>query len=122
MEQIKANLYPCAHCEGSGTCKNGANESSCMACIKNNELKGKEHMGLACGSCNGLGIAEPLTERFNNRIKPLLAMGIVFIMLLMLFALAVMKSPFFTEVLAFASTLIGGIVAYYFTASRRGNT
>lgn len=48
-------------------------------------------------------------------------MGIVFVMLLIMFVLAVIKSPYFTEVLAFASTLIGGIVAYYFAGARYGN-
>ncbi len=122
MEQVKANLYPCAHCEGSGTCKSGANESSCAACIKNNELKGKEHVGLACGTCGGLGMAEPYTERLNKRTKPLLAMGIVFIMLIIVSGLAFTKNPHFTEVLAFATTLIGGIVAYYFAGSKHAST
>lgn len=121
MEQIKANLYPCAHCDGSGTCKNGLQQTSCLACINKNELKGKEHVGLVCGSCGGLGVAEPFTERLNNRIKPLLAMSIVFVMLIFMFVLALIKSPYFTEVLAFASTLIGGIVAYYFAAARRSS-
>lgn len=62
MEQVKANLYPCAHCAGSGTCRNGIEQASCMACVDKNELKGKEHVGLMCGSCGGLGVAEPLTE------------------------------------------------------------
>jgi len=121
MDQIKANLYPCAHCDGLGTCKNGLQQTSCLACINKNELKGKEHVGLICGSCGGLGVAEPYTERLNNRIKPLLAMGIVFVMLIFMFVLALINSPFFTEVLAFASTLIGGIVAYYFAAARRSS-
>lgn len=73
-----------------------------------------------CGSCGGLGVAEPLTERLNNRIKPLLAMSTVFVMLIFMFILAVIQSPYFTEVLAFASTLIGGIVTYYYAGARRG--
>lgn len=116
MEQVTANLYPCAHCNGTGTCKNGANESSCAACINSNELKGKEYIGLTCGSCRGLGMAEPYTERLNKRTKPLLAMGIVFFMLFIVSGLAFTNNPHFTEVLAFATTLIGGIVAYYFTS------
>lgn len=121
MEHIKANLYPCAHCEGSGTCKNGTNQTSCAGCIMRNELKGKEYFGLACGTCNGLGLAEPLTERINKRIKPLLAMGVVFIMLGILFWLAITNNQHFTEFLAFSTTLIGGIVAYYFTSTKQIN-
>jgi len=119
-EQIKANLYPCAHCEGTGTCKNGADGSSCAFCIKRNELTGKDLVGLACGTCGGLGMAEPLTERLNKRTKPLLAMGIVFIMLVIVSILATTQNPHFTEVLAFATTLIGSIVAYYFAGSNKG--
>ncbi|BHH83683.1 molecular chaperone DnaJ [Desulforhopalus sp. 52FAK] len=122
MEQIKANLFPCAHCAGTGTCKNGSNEASCAACSKYHELKGKEYFGLTCGTCGGLGLAEPTTERINKRTKPLLAMGIVFVMLTILSLLAFTNNPHFTEVLAFASTLIGGIVAYYFTSTKHINT
>ncbi len=122
MESIKANLYPCAHCGGTGTCKNGANESSCSACIKRNELKGKEYVGLLCGACGGLGMAEPYTERLNKRTKPLLAMGIVFVMLIIIFVLAFINNPHFTEVLAFATTLIGAIVAYYISGTKGANT
>lgn len=41
MHDIKSNLYPCAHCEGSGTCRNGEQQLSCAVCIKESELKGK---------------------------------------------------------------------------------
>lgn len=34
MHDIKSNLYPCAHCEGSGTCRNGEQQLSCAVCIK----------------------------------------------------------------------------------------
>lgn len=118
-EQIKANLYPCAHCVGTGTCKNGEDDSSCAACIKSNELRGKKYIGLACGICGGLGLAEPYTERINKRTKPILAMTIVFTMIFIITALAFFNNSHFTEILAFASTLIGGIVAYYFTGSRQ---
>lgn len=121
MEGIKANLYPCAHCDGSGTCKNGKEKSSCSACIKRNELKGKEYVGLLCGSCGGIGLAEPVTERLNKRTKPLLAMGIVFFMLILIFVFAFTKNEYFNQILAFAGTLIGSITGYYFSASR-GNS
>ncbi|OMH28075.1 molecular chaperone DnaJ [Motiliproteus sp. MSK22-1] len=114
---MKVNLYPCAHCEGKGTCKNGGDGSSCTACVKRNDLKGKEYSGLLCGACGGLGMAEPYTERINKRTKPILAVVIVFVMLFMIIGLALSKNPHFPEVLAFAGTLIGGVVAYYFSSN-----
>ena len=89
MQQIKANLYPCKHCNETGICTSGGDDTSCMACIKTHELKrNKSFKGLACGTCGGLGMAEPITERMNKRTKPLLAMGIVFTLLIFLFILA----------------------------------
>ncbi|WP_341501925.1 hypothetical protein [Gallaecimonas sp. GXIMD4217] len=95
---------------------------SCTACIKKNELKGNEHIGLLCGACGGIGMAEPVTERLNKRAKPLLAMGVVFAMLVIVFVLAFSQNPHFTEVLAFASMLVGSVVTYYFSAGRDAKT
>lgn len=118
--EIKANLYPCAHCGQSGTCTSGKDGQSCMACIAANELKGKEHFGLLCGSCNGLGMAEPRTERMNKRIKPILAIAIIFSLLGGIFFSAALKSPYFSQILAFSGTLLGSIVTYYFSNHRGG--
>src|SRR5690606_22907300 len=74
----KTNLYPCAHCNQTGTCSSGKNGQSCMVCVSNNEIKGKEHIGLLCGSCSGLGLAEPKTERINKRIRPVMALALIF--------------------------------------------
>jgi hypothetical protein len=49
------SLHDCAHFRGSGTCKSGADLVSCRACVKKNELRGGPYVGLACGTCNGLG-------------------------------------------------------------------
>lgn len=87
-----------------------------MACIRSNELKGKEYMGLLCGSCNGIGLSEPRTERINKRIKPILAIAIIFSLLAGIFVSAMLKSPYFSEILAFSGTLLGSIVGYYFSA------
>lgn len=116
MQDIKATLYPCAHCTGTGTCKNGSANSSCNVCIKDNELKGKEHIGLACGICGGLGLAEPKTERINKRITPLLALTIVFLLLSGVFFSAITNNPHFNEILAFSGTLIGTVLGFYFSA------
>lgn len=120
MQEVRSNLYPCRHCEETGVCKSGPNGSSCLACAKYHELKGKEFVGLACGTCGGLGQSEPVTERMNKRVKPLLAMLIVFLLLLSVFILALINNPHFPEFLAFASTLIGGVTAFYFNS--RNNT
>lgn len=113
--QIKANLYPCAHCGETGTCSSGIDGSSCLACVKSNELKGKELYGLACGICNGLGLAEPRTERINKRIKPILAMALIFFLLGGVFVSAMLESHYFSQILAFSGTLLGSIVGYYFS-------
>ena len=119
MPDIKSNLYPCAHCQESGTCRNGEKNQSCNLCIKRNELKGKEHSGLACGICGGLGQAEPVTERINKRVTPILSIFIILPLLMMVFAAMVLKSEYFTEILAFASAIIGTVVGYYFSARNK---
>ena len=119
--EIKANLYPCAHCKQTGTCSSGENNSSCLACIKANELKGKSAYGLMCGACNGLSLAEPRTERMNKRIKPVLAMTIIFCLLFGIYISAALNSDFFSEILAFSGTLLGSIVGYYFSIKSNSN-
>ena len=119
MTDVKSNLYPCAHCRESGTCRNGENEHSCNFCIKHNELRGKEHIGLACGICGGLGRAEPVTERMNKRITPILSIVIVLPLLAMVCWAMVVKSDFFSELLAFASAIIGTVIGFYFSANNR---
>jgi len=119
MQDVKANLYPCKHCSETGICTSGEGETSCDACAKYHELKrNKSYSGLSCGTCGGLGQSEPLTERLNKRTKPLLAMGIVFLVLIFVFILAVFKNPHFPEFLAFSGTLIGGITGFYFSNSQ----
>jgi hypothetical protein len=120
MQEVTAQLYPCKHCGESGTCKSGENDSSCHACVKYHELKGKAPFhGLACGTCGGIGQAEPFTDRMNNRIKPMLALGIVFLVLIFTFVLAAFKNQYFTEFLAFSGTLMGAVTAFYFNNSRK---
>ncbi|WP_428037056.1 molecular chaperone DnaJ, partial [Amphritea sp.] len=103
----------------TGTCSSGKEGASCQACVKNHELKGKQpYYGLACGTCNGIGQAEPTTERMNKRIKPMLALAIVFLILTFTFALALMRNQYFTEFLAFSGTLMGSVTAFYFNHSK----
>jgi hypothetical protein len=114
MHSVTAVLHPCAHCDESGTCARGANSFSCAACVKTNELKGNQHVGLICGVCAGLGRAEAGTERLNKRVAPLLAMSIV-IMLLAAIAAAAIADRHFNEVLAFGAGIIGTILGFYFS-------
>lgn len=116
MQDITTNLYPCKHCNETGICNNGKESCSCQSCVKYHSLKlSKEYMGLACGICNGLGQAEPITERMNKRTKPVLAIIIVLSLLTYTFLLAVTKNPHFPEFLAFSGTLIGAVSAFYFS-------
>ena len=115
MSTLTVNLYECKHCEGCGTCRNGKEGSTCLACIKRNELRGINHFGLLCGSCGGIGKAEPLTERMNKRIAPILA-SILIVSLLVIVAFAsAMRSSHFNELLAFSSAIIGSLIGFYFS-------
>ena len=62
--------------------------------------------------CGGVGIAEPKSIRIHNRIVPVLALLIVYFAL----AIVLLKSSEenFSEILAFAGTLIGSVTGYYF--------
>ncbi|WP_199918391.1 hypothetical protein [Pseudomonas veronii] len=84
--------------------------------MKNNGLKGSGHVGLPCGICGGLGLAEPKTERINKRMQPILAIATLYFLMAAVLLSATVKSPYFTEILAFASPLIGVVLAFYFTA------
>ena len=113
MSTITATLYPCAHCKESGTCSTSNNGLSCAACVADHTLKG-EHYGLACGVCGGMGKAEPKTERINKRMAPILAYVMVMFLLIGI-AVAAYTDSHFSEVLAFAGTVIGAITGYYFS-------
>lgn len=119
--EIKSNLYPCAHCSQTGTCASGPDGSSCLVCLKINEVKGKLIFGIICGSCNGIGLAEPRTERINKRIKPVLAIGFMFSLLAGVYVAASLNSAYFHEILVFSTTLLGSIVGYYFSARQSGS-
>jgi len=116
VQELKANLYPCKHCNESGTCTSGIESQSCVACVKYHNLKhNKNYVGLSCGTCGGIGKAEVVTERINNRTKPLLALMVVYLSLFFIFILGLIKSPYFGEFLAFSGTLIGSITTFYFS-------
>lgn len=116
---VTANLHDCRHCSGKGTCTTGKDASSCYACAKRNELplwRRKNQYGLMCGSCGGIGKAEPMTERINKRIAPLLALYLSITLIVMIFVAALTKSPYFSELLAFCSAIIGTVAGFYFSS------
>ena len=115
MYNVAANLYECLHCKGEGTCRNGEEEKSCAACIKRNELKGNSHRGLICGSCGGIGKADPVTERIDKRTGPVLALFLACGLLFLITLFGLLQSPLFPQILAFASAIIGSIVGFYFS-------
>ncbi|WPC03310.1 molecular chaperone DnaJ [Pseudomonas benzenivorans] len=119
MHDIKANLHPCAHCSGIGTCKNGQEEQSCAVCVKGSELEGKVFVGLPCSICGGIGQAEPKTERINKRMPALLGFAVVFLLITFVFIAALTSSKYFSEILAFAGTLIGTVLGFYYSARAR---
>ena len=83
-------------------------------CIKHHELKGTGHFGLPCGTCGGLGQAEPGTERITKRYPVILSFLIVYPLFAGLLLAATYRGEYFTPLLAFAGPLLGGIVGFYF--------
>lgn len=121
--EVTANLHECKHCSGTGTCTNGLDAASCYACAERNELprwRRKNQHGLMCGSCGGIGKAEPMTERINKRVAPLLAIYLSIALIVLMFFAAFTESPFFSEILAFSSAIIGAVVGFYFSNRSKG--
>jgi hypothetical protein len=102
----------CAHCGATGTCRNGSAGDSCAVCIKKNRIEGQPSTGLVCSVCQGYGAVEPKTGRLRNLIAPVFTLLIVYTALGLAWFFA--GDEHFTEVLAFAATLIGSISGYYF--------
>lgn len=71
-----------------------------------------------CGSCGGIGQAEPLTERMNKRMAPLLAIVLTIGLLVIISFAAIFKSQYFSELLAFGSAIIGAVAGFYFSNNR----
>lgn len=120
LQPVHFDRLPCAHCAGSGTCLNGPDSKSCAVCVRGHRrfwglLPSKipyDSAGIVCSVCSGVGNLEPLSIRLQKRIVPLLAMFIVYVALYIVATLATREN--FSEVLAFAGTLIGSITGYYF--------
>lgn len=68
------------------------------------------------GSRGGIGQAEPLTERMNKRIAPMLAIMLTAFLLAIISMAAFLNSQCFTELLAFGSAIIGSVTGFYFSS------
>ncbi len=116
--EVTANLHECKHCTGTGTCTSAQDGASCYACAVRNEIpiwRRKKQYGLMCGSCGGIGKAEPMTERINKRIAPLLAIYLSIALVVFVILAAFSENKFFSEILAFSSAIIGAVVGFYFS-------
>ncbi|HSX91209.1 MAG TPA: molecular chaperone DnaJ [Pseudomonas sp.] len=110
------HLHQCAHCAGTGTCSSGNAGESCAVCVKKNELRKGQYSGLACGTCGGLGKTDTITYRMAHRTQPILAIILVMLSMGLVFIFGMAKSPYFHEIMAFCTTLIGGVIGYYFSS------
>lgn len=123
VHHITVTLHDCKHCGGTGTCTSGKDGHTCAACVKKNELsfwqRFFKHKGLLCGSCGGIGQAEAMSERYNNRIGPFLALMLVFVPLMMVGYSAFTHNPYFPQILTFSGTVIGTVAGFYFSSSSR---
>ena len=109
------DLVSCAHCESKGTCQNAEESNSCQVCKRHHKVadtSGASVKGLVCSVCEGWGAIETKTARIKNRVAPMLALIIVYVVLCMIWTN--LESPHFDKLLAFGGTLIGSIVGYYF--------
>ncbi len=110
--QKPIHLEKCAHCNGSGTCRNGPEESSCAHCARRLLFfKYKPSVGLRCSVCKGEGYIEPVGSRFIYRTGPMLA---IFIIVTAVMIIIFGQKEHFSEVLAFLGTLSDSVTGYYF--------
>lgn len=119
-------LNDCKHCNATGTCSSGVDGASCLDCAKKTYAFSilrkrktlESNVGLVCKQCEGSGVFDPASRRLHNNIKPVLGLVIVFISLFMVHDLADKGNQYFEQVLPFVSTLVGTVVAYYFTRDK----
>lgn len=116
MDDLKVNLYPCAHCQQTGTCSNGKDGQSCAYCIKDNEVKIQSGaIGIPCSICGGIGSAEPRTERINKRMGSIIGLIVVMMLIALVIITLIGYNQHLPQVLTFSSTLLGIIFAFYFS-------
>ncbi|WP_417539065.1 hypothetical protein [Marinobacter sp.] len=54
----------------------------------------------------------------NKRIAPMLALMLPAALLIMVSMAAMFESPYFSELLAFSSAIIGSVAGFYFSSNR----
>jgi len=109
-------MQRCAHCNGSGTCRNGKDGESCAVCSKISIFsKYQPAHGLVCSICKGTGFIEPVALRLKYRTGPVIAM---FVTVTAVITIIVGHENHFSEVLAFLGTLTGSITGFYFSRKK----
>lgn len=123
VHHITVTLHDCKHCGGTGTCTSGEDGHSCSACVAKNDIpfwkRFSKHKGLLCGSCGGIGQAEAMSERLNNRVAPLLGIILIGALLLMIGVAMFTDNQHFSQILTFSGTVIGTVAGFYFSNSSR---
>ncbi len=128
----KGSTEPCAHCNGEGTCKSGQKNSTCKICVTKNKPMGflrnfsklpsssngnEEFYGLVCSICRGRGCMEPKGQRLSRYTLAGLTVAIFFFSGTLIYSFK--GSIDFPAILAFVSTLMGGMMGYYFGQKRK---
>jgi hypothetical protein len=57
----------------------------------------------------------------NKRIAPMLALLLPTVLLVMISLAAVYESPYFSQILAFSSAIIGSVAGFYFSSNRNNS-
>ena len=118
-------LLDCKHCNDTGTCSTGFEGRSCSACVKSHELPNyrfwfwrQDHYGLRCGACNGLLKTDMSTARINNRVAPLLALGIGASLLALSLFLTSMDKSIIPQVITGWFSLAASVIGFYYSGNR----
>jgi hypothetical protein len=67
-----------------------------------------------------LGRTDSQPYRLLNRARPAPALLIVSFSLLAILAFGMLSSPYFHDVMAFCTTVVGAVIGFYFSSRRDG--
>jgi hypothetical protein len=126
-----ADHVECKHCGQTGTCTNGPDRQSCGRCIAawqpaspstSTPARTYPTEGLVCAVCNGTGVAELSSSKWDYRLPAALAILLILFAFTSIFVFLAWDDKDIDKVLVFAGTLIGSVTGYYFGGerSRRG--
>lgn len=103
----------CAHCGGSGSCKTDDGKS-CEKCVDFNCLnKDSEPRGIVCSVCEGTGVADLKSGVIRKRTPSALAF-IVVVLSFYIISLS-LENDNLENILPVCSSLIAGVIGYYFS-------